>query len=153
MTTPDQADLWLLKNDPKLADKTAEYLLNRKIRDTHCSGSQIFDETEFTVQEEESQNHEAFFQFVENQHWLNAEVKILVLGIAQDQSLAKIGQCLGGISKQAVHKRLHKHADVIQYLIKIWQGQDNNPPPQPGGSIPYFIDKNQQLAFDFGGAV
>jgi hypothetical protein len=151
------ADLWLLQNDPELAGKSAEYLLNKKIRDTHSVGCQFIDETTEIAadhEEEESQDQEAFFQFVEKQNWLNHQVKILVLGIAQDQSLSSIGQELGGISKQAVHKRLNKHKYTVKYLLKIWQeqGEDINPPPQPGGSISYFIDKNQQLAFDFGGA-
>lgn len=156
MTALDQADLWLLQNDPELTSKSEEYLLNKKIRDTHCLGAEFLDETtEITAdhEEEESQDQEAFFKFIENQHWLNHEVKILVLGIAQDQSLARIGQSLGGISKQAVHKRLNKHKGTIKYLIKIWQGRGNNDDPLPTGEpLPYFVDRNQQLAFDFGGA-
>jgi len=91
---------------------------------------------------------------VEKQNWLNREAKILVLGVAQDQSLARIGQEFGSISKQAVYKRLHKHRSAIQYLIKIWNGNDNPTLEAEGEAkpIPYFVEENQQLAFDFGGA-
>lgn len=150
MTILDQADLWLKANDPKLSEKSAKYQINKKIRDTHCQGVEFFDETMEFIQEED-ESSEAFLSFIEKQNWLNSDVKILILGTAQGQHLSEIGQALGGISKQAVHKRLKKLENTVQFLLNKWRGLDDDP-VAPGEPIPYFLDSNHQLAFDFGGA-
>jgi hypothetical protein len=152
MTTLDQADLWLQANDPKASEKSEKYLLNKKIRDTHCLGAEFLEETtELTHTQEEDESSEAFLDFVERQSWLNEKTKILILGTAQGQHLSEIGQALGGISKQAVHKRLKKLENTVQFLLNKWRGLDDDP-VAPGGPIPYLVESNHQLTFDFWGA-
>lgn len=152
MTILDDADFWLQANDPKASEKSEKYLLNKKIRDTHLLGSEFFDETTaFNQYEDEDESSEAFLDFIENQHWLDPQTKILILGSAQGHPLARIGQDLGGISKQAVHKRLKKLENTVLFLLNKWRGLDEDPAP-PGEPIPYVIESNHQLSFDFWGA-
>lgn len=151
MTTAlDDVDFWLQANDPQLFGKSAEYLINKKIRDTHCLGAKFLEETTELTQEED-ESSDAFLDFIENQHWLDPQTKILILGSAQGHPLARIGQDLGGISKQAVHKRVKKLENTVLFLINKWRGLDDDP-GSPGEPIPYVIESNHQLAFDFGGA-
>lgn len=147
----DPQDQWLLSNDPELADKSASYLLNKRIREKHYCGSSFVEEiTELEQEQQEPVDSEGFLIFVENLNWLGQDVKTLILGVSQGWTLAQIGFDLG-ISRQAVHKKIKKYQATIKHVLDLWTGKDDPVVPEPGPDIPFFLDKNQQLAFDFGG--
>lgn len=141
----DDADLWLLKNDPQLFKTTPRALASRRLRQQHVQGRELLDNVivvaEGLIPRQEADTNTARLVRLAPP----ALRKLVALRVEfPSASQAELARMLG-CSRQAVSKKRRK---LLAYL----QTMAAPPPPQTSGSVtaaPFFMESNGQIAWDF----
>ena len=146
----DDADLWLLENDPTLAGKSARLLANRRRRENHKSGGTLRDE------EIEGGNSLDSAEVAVDDGFTPVNLTGIARYRAERQLLASLTGCPTlaaaarrlGISRQAAHKtysRLLKRAESRRIAKMVVEDRWAQLPGQP---IPCLVGQQLDL---FGG--
>ena len=141
----DDADLWLLKNDPQFSKTTPRALASRRIRQQHVQGKELHDDV-ILVAEAPIPRQEADPKMARLVRLAPPAIrKLVALRIEfPSASQADLARMLG-CSRQAVSKKR-------QRLLAYLQTMAASPPPQTSGSVaatPVFMQPDGQLAWDF----
>lgn len=140
----DDADRWLLANDPQLSRTTMRALVNRRIRQRHAQGGELLEDL---AAEGSLLRSDVADPDVDRLVRLapRAIRKLVALRVefpaASQAELAKMLGC----SRQAVNKKRRR---LLAYL----EAMAASPPSQTSGSAtgaPCFREPNGQLAWDF----
>ncbi len=141
----DDADRWLLENDPQLPKTTPRALASRRIRQQHAQGLALLDDAVGAA--------EAPQQLMEEDRTADRLVRLAPPAIRKlvalrlefpSASQAELARMLG-CSRQAVNKKR-------QRLLAYLQTMAASPPSQTSVSVtaaPCFRESNGQLAWDF----
>lgn len=141
----DDADRWLLENDPQLSKTTPRALASRRIRQKHRQGKGVLDD-EIVVTETSDLRQVANPNVARLVRLAPPSIRMLVALRVEfpSASQAELARMLG-CSRQAVSKKRQK---LLAYL----QTMAASPPSQMSGSVteaPCFREPNGQLAWDF----
>ena len=141
----DDADRWLLENDPQLSKTTPRALASRRIRQKHRQGKGVLDD-EIVVTETSDLRQVANPNAARRVRLAPPSIRMLVALRVEfpSASQAELARMLG-CSRQAVSKKRQK---LLAYL----QTMAASPPSQMSGSVteaPCFREPNGQLAWDF----
>ncbi len=141
----DDADLWLLKNDPQFSKTTPRALASRRIRQQHVQGKELLDDL-IVVAEAPIPRQEADPKTARLVRLAPPAIRKLVALRVEfpSASQAELARMLG-CSRQAVSKKRRK---LLAYL----QAMAEPPPPQTSGSVaatPVFMRPDGQLVWDF----
>ena len=140
----DDADRWLLQNDPHLSKTSPRALASRRIRQQHAQGLALLDDAVAA---------EAPQQLMEEDRTAERLVRLAPPAIRKlvalrlefpSASQAELARMLG-CSRQAVNKKRHR---LLAYL----QTMAASPPSQTSGSVTAatcFREPDGQLAWDF----
>ncbi|WP_371744340.1 ECF-type sigma factor [Acidithiobacillus ferrooxidans] len=140
----DEADRWLLQNDPHLSKTSPRALASRRIRQQHAQGLALLDDAvpaEAPQQlMEEDQTAERLVRLAPP-----AIRKLVALRLEfPSASQAELARMLG-CSRQAVHKKRQR---LIAYL-RAMAAPPVPPTPGSGPTMPVFMRPNGQFAWDF----
>ena len=141
----DDADRWLLENDPQLSKTTPRALASRRIRQKHRQGKGVLDD-EIVVTETSDLRQVANPNAARLVRLAPPSIRMLVALRVEfpSASQAELARMLG-CSRQAVSKKRQK---LLAYL----QTMAASPPSQMSGSVteaPCFREPNGQLAWGF----
>ncbi|MCR1345622.1 MAG: hypothetical protein M0Z85_04675 [Gammaproteobacteria bacterium] len=142
----DDADRWLLENDPQLSKTRPQALVSRRIRQQHSQGLELLDDAVVAA--------EAPLPLLEDDPTADRLVRLAPPAIRKlvalrlefpSASQAELARMLG-CSRQAVHKKRQR---LIAYL-RVMAAPSAPPTPGSGPATPVFMRPNGQLAWDFG---
>ncbi len=142
----DEADRWLLENDPRLSKTSPRALVSRHIRQQHSQGLELLEDAVVAA--------EAPQPLLEDNRTADRLVRLAPPAIRKlvalrvefpSASQAELARMLG-CSRQAVHKKRQR---LIAYL-RAMAVSPAPPAPGSGPAAPVFMRPNGQLAWDFG---
>ena len=141
----DDADRWLLENDPQLSKTTPRALASRRIRQKHRQGKGVLDD-EIVVTETSDLRQVANPNVARLVRLAPPSIRMLVALRVEfpSASQAELARMLG-CSRQAVSKKRQKLLAYLQTMAAL-------PPPRKAGAVteaPCFREPNGQLAWDF----